>query len=154
MPRPISIADFPEKAERQAPADCGPAPQMDWIPIAKLVVDESYQREITRQGRANVLRIAAQFRWSYFSCVVVAPLAGGLYAIVSAAHIARELNTYPVLLDALKRAKQFIENGVELGFIRMPDASTPDPAHDALPAILAAIEAAEAPLQPIEVPHG
>lgn len=73
---------------------------------------------------------------------------------VSAAHIARELNTYPVLLDALKRAKQFIENGVELGFIRMPDASTPDPAHDALPAILAAIEAAEAPLQPIEVPHG
>lgn len=49
----------------------------------------------------------------------------------------------PSMLAALKRAKQFIENGVELGFIRLPDASTPDSAHETLPAIRAAIAAAE-----------
>ncbi|WP_300573447.1 hypothetical protein [Phenylobacterium sp.] len=40
---------------------------------------------------------------------------------------------------ALKKAEQFIVNGVELGFIRMPDPGTPDPAHDTLPAIQAAL---------------
>lgn len=44
------------------------------------------------------------------------------------------------LREALKKAKQFIENGVELGFIRMPDDDVPDPAHGTLPAIRAALE--------------
>lgn len=34
------------------------------------------------------------------------------------------------LVAALKRAQTFIRNGVELGFIKMPDLYTPDPAHD------------------------
>lgn len=33
------------------------------------------------------------------------------------------------LLAALQRADQFITNGIEFGFIRMPDADTPDPAN-------------------------
>lgn len=41
--------------------------------------------------------------------------------------------------EALEAAKQFIENGIEMGFITMPDASTPDPAHDTLPLIRAAL---------------
>ena len=44
-------------------------------------------------------------------------------------------------IRALKAAKQFIENGIEMGFIRMPDASTPDSAHDTLPLIRAALNA-------------
>jgi len=55
---------------------------------------------------------------------------------------ARLIAAAPNMLAALKAAKQFIENGVELGFIRMPDRSTPDPAHNTLPAIKAAIAAA------------
>lgn len=43
-------------------------------------------------------------------------------------------------LEALKSAKLFISNGIDLGFIRMPDAETPDPAHDTLPMIDKAIE--------------
>lgn len=43
--------------------------------------------------------------------------------------------------EALKKAEQFIVNGVEMGFIRMPDASTPDPAHGTLPAIRSALVA-------------
>ena len=42
-------------------------------------------------------------------------------------------------LIALKVARQFIVNGIELGFISMPDPETPDPAHDTLPMIERAI---------------
>lgn len=47
------------------------------------------------------------------------------------------------MLAALKRAEQFIVNGVALGFIRLPDPDTPDSAHDTLPAIRAAVARAE-----------
>ena len=40
---------------------------------------------------------------------------------------------------ALKDARQFIINGIELGFIRMPDPETPDPAHGTLGKIDAAL---------------
>jgi hypothetical protein len=53
---------------------------------------------------------------------------------------------------ALERADQFITNGRALGFIRMPDASTPDTAHetpglveDALTRVRAALSAPAAP---------
>jgi hypothetical protein len=42
-------------------------------------------------------------------------------------------------LDALKQGKQFIVNGVEFGFIRMPEPG--DPALYTLPTINAAIDA-------------
>lgn len=50
---------------------------------------------------------------------------------------------YDDMLAALRRAERFIDNGIELGFIRMPDVGTPDPAHDTLTAIRAAISKAE-----------
>lgn len=36
---------------------------------------------------------------------------------------------------ALEAAERFIVNGIALGFIRMPERDTPDPAHDTLPTI-------------------
>jgi len=44
---------------------------------------------------------------------------------------------------ALAAAEQFIVNGVELGYIRMPDPETPDSAHDTLPMIRQAQTALE-----------
>jgi hypothetical protein len=52
------------------------------------------------------------------------------------------VNTYPAvegLVKALEGARQFITNGIELGYIRMPDSDTPDPAHQRLPQIEAAL---------------
>lgn len=43
-------------------------------------------------------------------------------------------------IKALRAAEQFIVNGVEMGYIRMPDAETPDTAHDTLPLIRAALQ--------------
>ncbi len=43
----------------------------------------------------------------------------------------------------LRVTRQFIKNGIDLGYITMPDPETPDPAHDLLPAIEAALNKTE-----------
>jgi hypothetical protein len=43
------------------------------------------------------------------------------------------------LVTALKRADQFVTNGIELGYIRMPDADVPDSAHETPGIIRAAL---------------
>ena len=45
------------------------------------------------------------------------------------------------LVEALEHARLFIVNGIDLGFIHMPEAGTPDPAHETLPMIDAALAA-------------
>jgi hypothetical protein len=52
-------------------------------------------------------------------------------------------------VEALEAARQFITNGIEFGYIQMPDADTPDSAHDTLPLI----EEALAAFKKIEVGH-
>ncbi len=47
-------------------------------------------------------------------------------------------------VKALERADQFITNGVDLGFIRMPDADCPDTAHETPGIIREAIVTARA----------
>lgn len=64
----------------------GTPPQLMWLPIANLRIDETYQREVLRNGARNIGRIARSFDWSLFGVVVVAPLGDGLYAIVDGQH--------------------------------------------------------------------
>jgi hypothetical protein len=59
---------------------------LQWIKIADLVIDPSYQRPILGEGRRNVARIARHFRWSYFAPVVVSPVEGGRFAIIDGQH--------------------------------------------------------------------
>lgn len=47
--------------------------------------------------------------------------------------------TVAALVEALEAADQFIRNGIELGFIRMPSPSTPDPAHGTPDKVAAAL---------------
>lgn len=66
--------------------DVGPAPMLQWLKIANLVVDERYQRPIKGEGSRNVKKIAGAFRWSRFAPVVVAPVEGGRFAIIDGQH--------------------------------------------------------------------
>jgi hypothetical protein len=66
--------------------DRGPSPQLQWIKIADLVVDEAYQRPISNKGATNIRAIARNFRWASFSPVVVSPIDGGKFAIVDGQH--------------------------------------------------------------------
>ena len=80
--RPISLEGF----ERPKSMAAGPAPMLQWVKISDLVVDPAYQRPILGKGRANVVRIARDFRWAFFAPVVVSPVEGGLFAIIDGQH--------------------------------------------------------------------
>ena len=64
----------------------GPAPILQWIKIADLVVDDRYQRELKFGNWKAIRRIAGQFKWSRFSPVFVAPVEGGKFAIIDGQH--------------------------------------------------------------------
>lgn len=64
----------------------GPAPMLQWLDIGLLVVDDGYQRELKAGNWKAIFRIATGFRWSRFSPVFVAPVEGGLYAIIDGQH--------------------------------------------------------------------
>jgi len=64
----------------------GAVPELRWLDIDALRIDDSYQRPL---GRGNILaieRIAAAFQWSMFTPVVVAPLVEGSYALIDGQH--------------------------------------------------------------------
>ena len=81
--RPIETKSF---AKLTPPDSFGEMPKLEWLPIASLMVDPEYQREISNKGRNNIRKIAEHFNWSMFGTVVVAKLAGGFYAIVDGQH--------------------------------------------------------------------
>lgn len=55
------------------------------LPLASLVIDERYQREIGRWGTANIVRIANEFAWNKFAPIIVTPV-GNRYAIIDGQH--------------------------------------------------------------------
>lgn len=63
-----------------------PAPQLAWIEIAQLVIDDGYQRPLQRANLTAIRKIARNFRWSRFAPVLVAPVEGGFFAIVDGQH--------------------------------------------------------------------
>ncbi|MEO1110494.1 MAG: ParB N-terminal domain-containing protein [Pseudomonadota bacterium] len=64
----------------------GPAPILQWIDIALLVIDDSYQRQLERKSWNAIRKIAMHFSWSKFSPVFVAPVEGGKFAIIDGQH--------------------------------------------------------------------
>ncbi|MBY2918885.1 ParB N-terminal domain-containing protein [Rhizobium leguminosarum] len=72
-----------DRPERVTP---GSAPILQWIDIANLVIDDSYQRELRRANWTSIRRIAANFRWAMFSPVFVSPVEGGVFAIIDGQH--------------------------------------------------------------------
>lgn len=61
-------------------------PQLLWIPIADLIIDPAYQRELARGNWQAIQRIAGAFSWAKFAPVLVAPRVGGKFAIVDGQH--------------------------------------------------------------------
>jgi hypothetical protein len=68
-----------------------PAPRLEWVAVADLVIDARYQRDLTKPGRRLIQRIANNFDWAKFSPINVAPVAGGKFAVVDGQHRAHAL---------------------------------------------------------------
>jgi hypothetical protein len=81
--RALSIEGMAAIARGHEP---GPPPRLEWIALADCVIDETYQRPISRAGVTNLRRIAAEFSWSRFSPLIVAPTPFGKWAIIDGQH--------------------------------------------------------------------
>lgn len=63
-----------------------PQPMLIWAALADLVIDRRYQRDITRNGRMAIQRIADNFDWRKYQPILVAPTDGGKLAVVDGQH--------------------------------------------------------------------
>lgn len=84
------------------------------IPLDQLVIDESYQRAITPQGRGNIVRIVESFDWRMFSPLIVVPVEtddGQRWAIIDGQHRATAalmhggVRTVPCMVIEASRAE-------------------------------------------------
>lgn len=80
--RPI---DIPDEDEIVASSP-GAAPIQGWHKVSDFVIDDRYQRPITKRGWANIRAIADNFQWKYFSPVVCSPVEGGKLAVIDGQH--------------------------------------------------------------------
>lgn len=64
----------------------GPAPMLQWVPVDLLVIDDAYQRPLGRNNWVAIEKIAANFAWSRFHPLLVAPIAGGRFAVIDGQH--------------------------------------------------------------------
>lgn len=67
------------------PAKVEARPELVWLRIADLVIDEDYQRPLKKGNWTQIEKIAAAFTWSHFSPVLVAPV-GERFAIIDGQH--------------------------------------------------------------------
>lgn len=99
-----------QNSEPVTPVD-QPAPMLDWIPISKIVIDDDYQRELKPNNWAAIKRIAANFHWSRFSPVLLAPIEGGLYSCIDGQHRAHAaaicgFDRVPAMITTVSKAEQ------------------------------------------------
>lgn len=88
-----------------------PAPQLLWVALADLVIDDQYQRAITANGRALIQRIADGWDWRKFQPILVAPTLDGRLAVVDGQHRAHAavvagLERLPALCVAMTPVEQ------------------------------------------------
>ena len=61
-------------------------PQLIWAPVADLVIDTRYQRELTMRGRKMIQRIADNWDWTKYTPIQIAPAENGRLAVVDGQH--------------------------------------------------------------------
>jgi hypothetical protein len=86
-------------------------PLVQWVKVADLVVDEAYQRGLSRSGWTAIRKIADAFNWSHFGAVAVAPVEGGLFALIDGQHRAHAaalcgIKEIPAIVNILPVAEQ------------------------------------------------
>lgn len=109
-----AIAPLAEKPDDCA-AEFGPRPDLVWLPVEQLVVEDAYQRAIGERGLANVRAMVRHFRWSRFTPLIVAPREDGFFAVIDGQHRAtaaatlgiRALPAQMVAMGPEERAEAF-----------------------------------------------
>lgn len=82
----MTYRDIDISGEKRCALPAQAAPLLQWVKISDLVVDETYQRSLSRQSWTSIRKIAAGFDWSLFGAVAVAPVEGGRFALIDGQH--------------------------------------------------------------------
>lgn len=65
----------------------GLVPDLDWININSLTIDDTYQRDtLSKRSQQNIKKIKEAFAWSKFSPLTVADLGNNKYSIIDGQH--------------------------------------------------------------------
>lgn len=64
----------------------GAKPELRWVEIASLRINDVYQRPVTARGQRTIAHIASHFSWLKFAPVIVRDRADGLYEIIDGQH--------------------------------------------------------------------
>lgn len=64
----------------------GAVPELRWVEIDDLRIDDSYQRPLGAANWSAIRKIAKAFSWSMFTPVVAAPIVGGQYSLIDGQH--------------------------------------------------------------------
>lgn len=105
------IAPPPKPAKHST--DLGVRPRVVWLDLALLVIDKTYQRDISKQGAAHVNRILLSFNWNHYQPIVVSERDDGTYAVIDGQHRLEAAKRHPLIdslpcyiIDAADAAKQ------------------------------------------------
>jgi hypothetical protein len=72
--------------EERRPAPKHAKPELAWVPIEKLTINDSYQRTIERRGWSSIRKIADHFDWGRFSPLLVARNEDDSFSIIDGQH--------------------------------------------------------------------
>lgn len=129
----LSGAAAAMKSAAEKPSDnLGPAPRLDWIPLADLAVDPTYQRAMGKGNHQHANWILRNFAWIYYQpLVVAAPIDGrGRYTVIDGQHRLVAARKHPQIdklpcyivegADVAAQAKAFATiNGRRIGITRL-----------------------------------
>ncbi|KAF0102206.1 MAG: ParB domain-containing protein nuclease [Rhodospirillaceae bacterium] len=93
-----AVAPPPKPAKHST--DLGVRPRVVWLDLALLVIDKTYQREISKMGAAHVNRILLAFNWNHYQPIVVSERDDGTYAVIDGQHRLEAAKRHP-LIDSL-----------------------------------------------------
>ena len=134
----VYIDEFADEAAAIYNAALDAVTRLNAAPVQQVSVPDGWKLvpvELTRE-MAKAVGDLAERKWCY--CLTAANVCEIFSTVLAAAPAAPAADA---MVEALEHARLFIVNGIDLGFIQMPEAGTPDPAHETLPMIDAALAA-------------
>ncbi len=107
--------------------EMGPPPVLIWIPLKDLVIDHSYQRELTKASMRLIRKMVAEFDWATMKAINVVERGDGRFEVIDGQHTAvaaathGEVNELPALvcepLTKVEKARAFV--GINTNRMRM-----------------------------------
>lgn len=82
--RPVA----PIRAPDISPAVLGGKPELTWLPLSALVINDEYQRHISEKSIYLIRRMIGNFDWGRVKALSVVEVEGGLFEVIDGQHTA------------------------------------------------------------------